>query len=529
MPRPQIKREGSVLLLVLIVVAMLALSGMSFYRLMFQEQRAGRTTNRSTQARALAESGIVQAKYLLMLEPQLLQQYGGIVNNPSAMQAALVLENPTPAYRGRFSILAPAQNNGYFEGVRFGLENESARLNLNTVLLADEMMPGAAREILMNLPGMTLSLADAILDWIDEDNDTREFGAESDYYSSLPAPYQPQNGPLACIEQLLLVRDVTPELLFGADHNRNYVVDAEEQLYTQFANADNSLGQMNRGWDAYLTLFSAERNTKADGTPKIDVNMEDLTELHRQLSTVFTPDQANFIVAYRQGGPYNSQPGAAGPIEAGEGAATANAPKAPGSIKLNFDDPGAVSLTNILDLIGTQTRVVEQGQTERTVVETPFRSDPGSMRSYLPLLMENISVNSGPAIPGRLSINQAPRQLLAGVPGMLPEVVDLIISNRDFEVLPERPDRKYETWILTEGYVSLEQMKMLMPFVTGAGDVYRAQVVGYFEEDGPVERLEVVLDNTTGTPQIVDLRELRALGPGFPVSMLGAGASTGLE
>lgn len=519
MPRRARLRRGSVLLLVLIVVAMLSLAAVSFFHLMSHEHRATRTMARSVQTQALAESGITMAKYLLMLDPELQQQYGGIVNNPASLQGVGVLDSEVPAFRGRFSILAPAQNQGIYEGFRFGLENESGRLNLNTLPLADQTQPGASRTILMALPGMTVSIADAILDWIDEDNDPREFGAESEYYSTLASPYQPQNGPLPCIEQLLLVRDVTPELLFGADHNRNYLVDAQEQPYTQMATVDNTDGSMNRGWEAFFTLYSAERNIRADGTPKIDVNMEDLTALHQQLSAVLTAEQANFIIAYRQGGPYNAE-------EAGAtGEAEPTPPKSAASINLNFEDPGAESLTNILDLIGTDTRVVESGQSERTVVTTPFKNDPGSMRSYLPVLMENLSVNTGASIPGRLSINQAPKGLLRAIPGMLPQVADMIIANRDFEVLPERPDRQFETWILTEGYVNLEQMRLLMPFICARGDVYRAQVVGYFEEDSPTERLEVVIDNTTGTPQILDLRELRALGPGFSLEMLGAGTA----
>lgn len=517
MQRKTTTRRGSVLLLVLIVAAMLALAATSFFRLMFREHKATRTTARAVQTRALAESGVVMAKYMLMLQPELQMQYGGIVDNPSGMQGVLVLDSDVPALRGRFSIVAPAQENGIYAGIRFGLENESARLNLNTVLLADEMQEGASRNILLGLPGMTPLLADAILDWIDPDDETREFGAERDYYSSLESPYQPQNGPPPCLEQLLFVRDMTPELLFGADHNRNFVVDSDEEAFTQMENVDNSDGSMNRGWAAYLTLNSAERNTKADGTAKIDVNMESLEELHKQLSAVLNVDQANFIVAYRQGGPYTPDPAAA----AAPGDAGSTTPKLASAINLNFEDPGAVKLTNILDLIGAKTRVVEKGQTDRTVVETPFRSDPGSMRGYMSALMENITVNSGASIPGRLSINQAPKGLLLGVPGMTPEVVDMIIANRDFEVQPERPDRKHETWILTEGYVNLTQMRALMPFLTAAGDVYRAQVAGYFEAEGPVERLEVVIDNTTGTPQVVDQRELRPLGPGFPVETLG--------
>ena len=44
---------------------------------------------------------------------------------------------------------------------------------------------------------------------------TARIGAERDYYAVLPAVC-PGNGPLGSIEELLLVRDVTPALLFSA-------------------------------------------------------------------------------------------------------------------------------------------------------------------------------------------------------------------------------------------------------------------------------------------------------------------------
>lgn len=58
------------------------------------------------------------------------------------------------------------------------------------------------------------AVADAILDWLDEDGDTRfPNGAEDDYYSKLDPPYRAANGPLADVTELLLVRGVSPETL----------------------------------------------------------------------------------------------------------------------------------------------------------------------------------------------------------------------------------------------------------------------------------------------------------------------------
>ena len=504
-----VPRCASVLLLTLVVVALLALGTMSFFERMFAEHRAARAFGRQLQARHLAESGVEYLKFVLMQEPIQIQQSGGLFANPDAFQGQMVIEDPLPAFRGRFTIIAPdLTTGGYYSGIRYGLENESARLNLNTVLLADSVEDDGARTVLLTLPGMTESIADAILDWIDTDEEPRLLGAERDYYSSLDPPYAPRNGPLHSIEELLLVRDVTPALLFGADLDRNSLVAAAEEPFTIIDNVDNSAGTLNRGWAAYLTLDSAEKNVRADGQPKIDINMQDLEELHTQLTAVLDQEMATFIVAFRQGGAYEGE-------EVAQPASGLN---------IDFEQQGSQRFASVLDLIGANTRVVQVGQTERTVVQTPFPDEPSAMQSYLPQLMDNLAVNASPTIPGRLNINQAPRALLSGVPGLDPAAVEQIIANRDVTLGDEQPDQAYETWLLMQRVVELEDMKKLMPLITAGGSVYRAQIVGYFEAEGPAARIEVVID-ATETPAIVRRRrELTELGPGYSLETLGAAA-----
>jgi len=59
------------------------------------------------------------------------------------------------------------------------------------------------------------AIVDSLIDWIDEDDKESDFGAESGYYQSLAKPYSCRNGPVQYIEELLLVKGITPELLFG--------------------------------------------------------------------------------------------------------------------------------------------------------------------------------------------------------------------------------------------------------------------------------------------------------------------------
>src|SRR5207253_3613271 len=127
----------------------------------------------------------------------------------------------------RFSVVAPlgVDEGQQTPGYRFGVTDEAGKLNLNALVALDPTGK-VAHDVLILLPNMTEEIADAIIDWIDADDEPRANGAESDYYSGLG--YRCKNGPLDTLEELLLVRGVTPQLLFGSDTNRNGKMDANE-------------------------------------------------------------------------------------------------------------------------------------------------------------------------------------------------------------------------------------------------------------------------------------------------------------
>lgn len=61
-------------------------------------------------------------------------------------------------------------------------------------------------------------IADSILDWIDEDDNlVRVNGAEDGYYMSLSTPYECKDAKFDTIDELLLVKGVTPAILYGND------------------------------------------------------------------------------------------------------------------------------------------------------------------------------------------------------------------------------------------------------------------------------------------------------------------------
>jgi hypothetical protein len=85
--------------------------------------------------------------------------------------------------------------------------NKARRPVLENLLKQCGLGPGAERD----------TIIDSILDWRDPNREHHLNGAEEDYYRGLDPPYSCKDGPFSVVEELLLVRGVTPALFAGGD------------------------------------------------------------------------------------------------------------------------------------------------------------------------------------------------------------------------------------------------------------------------------------------------------------------------
>ena len=74
---------------------------------------------------------------------------------------------------------------------------------------------------------------------------------------------------------------------------------------------------------------------------------------------------------------------------------------------------------------------------------------------------------------------------------------------------------------MVEGYIPLEQMKLISPLLTAGGDVYRAHVVGYYEQSAPFSRVEATIDASESPPKVITYRRMDHLERGFSAAVLG--------
>lgn len=103
---------------------------------------------------------------------------------------------------GNFTVFCDFKETGTEKLKFYGISTEEGRININT----------ATKELLSNLSGLTADIAAAIVDWRDENDIPQPGGAENAYYQSLVPPYSCRNKEFKCIEELLLVKDVTPQI-----------------------------------------------------------------------------------------------------------------------------------------------------------------------------------------------------------------------------------------------------------------------------------------------------------------------------
>ena len=549
-------RRGSALIVVLIVVVLLTLGAYTFLDSMILERRAADFSARTAQSRALADSGIEYAAAMLGKPADL--ETENIYHNPEAFAGVTLLESTTDTGRGRFTLVAPLENDTTGTQLRYGMVDESSKININAISALD-LDEDQAHALLMSIPGMTDEAADGILDWVDSDDEERAYGAESLTYEGFEPPYSAKNGACESIDELLLVSGVTHALLYGEDANRNGLLDPNENDGAFTAPPDDEDGLLDLGWNAYLTIFANESNLQQDGTDRLDLNQPLLTELYDQLMDAGVgADVATFIVAFRLNGAVipsavsGSTTASTGDattddilqsigngiaqqitrVAVGSGGGTDGAGGDAGAVTragMDLSLGAKVTIVSLYELVDAQVIVAIEGK--ETTLDSPWLSS-GGLATTLPVLLEQMTTTSAATLDGRINVNQARREVLLGIPGMPADLPDLIASHQlidsDGQPLTDLIGQRGTTaWLLIDGLADLPTMQLLDRYLCARGDVISVQSIGSFDRGGAVSRIEAVIDATQIPPHIIFRRDLTRLGPGYrPDQLIPAEAKT---
>lgn len=510
---PSDRRRGLVLIAVLVVVVMLSLAAYQYSELITAEYGAMASYTRTTQTRAFADSGVHYGAAMLADPFNVVGQLGNNpYDNPAAFQDVLVQDPLTEGGpRGLFSIITlprPEElQQGATQQFRFGVSDENAKLNLNALLQYDRRGERGLA-MLLQLPNMTEDTANALLDWLDADDTIRAGGAENETYSAMTPPYRCKNGALDSLEELLLVRGVTPYLLFGNDRNRNGYLDPDE---------DTGNG-IDLGWQAYLTVFSVERNVDNYGEARINLMDQDYLAVLGGLDEAF-PDNLEvqtFVLAYRLYGGQTPEEGAAAPPAPTEDDLSLVQLKVLG----DWGRQRRSRMRSPWDMVNKNVTVsIRVGQqTKEIVLPCPF-SDPVVARELMPVLFDRFTTRKSADLTPRINVATASQVVLAMLPDITPEEVQQIVAAQPVFGGGNTTESVFSTptWLYTDAGLPASKLAQWDRYVTSRSQVYRFQVVGYFDRPGPISRAEAVIDGNLGRPRVVYWRDLTELGPGFPL------------
>ena len=498
--RPR-RRRGFVLPIVLAVLVVLTLAVAQLAERTTGERSTSRSLVDRQRAMLAAESGADLLMAMLAADPAL--------DPATVTEWTFDLDERT----GVTLVAAPA---GGVDGLAAGIWSESGRLNLNTLAEAD-LDDELARLILTTgtVPAMPDEVADMLLDLIDADSRPRPLGDESGL-SGVPI----RNAPLETLDDVLLVPGVLATDLYGEDANANHLLDASEDDGLASAPPDNANGVLDLGWAATLTVGSREPNVQPDGTPKVNLNADDLEQLAADLTAtgVLTAEQVDFILIVRKeglqqagGGPGGGPGGGGGrggrggddvvrrfgsAAEEDQAGGGRGERRGGGGGREGGDrqgsDRAAARLETLTDLL---TAAGDENQTP-----SPFVDQAQAMGS----LWQVASLTDAPTLPGRVD-------LLAADPFTLQAIFETdegtALSIADRAAVWTSPLEG-----LFEGLVDEERMKRAEPLVTLGSGTYRFQSIG-FVENGPSVRIEFVVDMADPTaPRILSQRELSRVG-----------------
>jgi general secretion pathway protein K len=196
-------RRGFAVIVVMVAVTVLSILAGALAVFMKVESQLAQNGNDDEKLLWIGRAGVERACWILAQEPgspTCLKQiwaggpgYGPETNSPLA---GISLEN-FPVGDGTVSLHI--------------IEQES-KININR---ADTALLNQILTTMGADAGSISLVSDSIQDWIDADDATRPAGAESDYYQGLTPPYNAKNAPIDDIEELQLIKGVTPEMFKG--------------------------------------------------------------------------------------------------------------------------------------------------------------------------------------------------------------------------------------------------------------------------------------------------------------------------
>lgn len=302
--------RGMALLLVISLVSVLAIVTLQFNRDMRHDYVVSANLRNSVRLGVIARSGITLAELILLKDREennfdSLHDSWALLNEEdlSLLFAPETLELAVRDEGGKFQINAMVTRKK--EGKVATSDNDEQDVQ-HEIDVRNILWRLLRAEPFLVEDGDARGIIDSLIDWMDSgDGDgEEEYGAENNYYRSLDPPYSCKNGPVESIDELLLVKGITSELLYGTDERPPLAPlltawDSDGKININTADA-LLLQSLNQGMDretaeAMISYREDENNREQLATtgwyknvPSFPGDIELQQDLIKTVSTFFT-------------------------------------------------------------------------------------------------------------------------------------------------------------------------------------------------------------------------------------------------
>ena len=163
----------------------------------------------------------------------------------------------------------------------------------------------------------------------------------------------------------------------------------------------------------------------------------------------------------------------------------------------------AFPIASTADLINSSIQV--SSATGPIVVQSPLQSSGPEFATLAAGLFDLTTVNSESVIYGRVNLQTAPEIVLRMIPGLTPELVTQIITQR---ATLEDAETGTVAWLLSRNVLDPALFRRVFPELTMGGDVFQCDVLVHRAIGGPMLRRNLILDAASTPPRRLYWAEL---------------------
>jgi DNA uptake protein ComE-like DNA-binding protein len=285
---------------------------------------------------------------------------------------------------------------------------------------------------------------------------------------------------LQTVRELLLVRGVTRDLLFGKDKHQNGMLPSAGDGEDDSLSGDTSASDTDMGWAGILTVASTENNVNAAGQDRVNVQSADENALTGVKG--ITSQMARAIVSYRGQNKFQS---IADLLDV-TSSQNQNSGSNPNSGQRNSNqgqsgsqNPSGSSDSSLGGSGGSGSKVISQD------VFLQFADD--------------VTIADGQVLAGLININSGGLDVLMCLPGVDRQLAQSIINYRQSSGYFANTAE-----LLKVGGITQSLFKQIAPFISARSETFRILSEGKVTSTGARQRIQEIVH--------VGLNEISTLG-----------------